>query len=534
MALQTALRKFYLVDMAVLLICIAVFLFLFSYFLPKQDGPTTHGSAHFISKSEHLRKRNKGFLIDTKSLDVRTSCQHLILVGGSGTGKTQRLLLKTVFSQCDKKNSSLIVLDPKKEIQSITQGYCEAKGMKVYSLDLITPEYSHSWNCFENISSDDIDDLVSRMYEITNQNSSQQESIWKYGTISLISVIIYTLFHYQQGSFLNLSNVLHTLNMLQVYPQKVMNWIQQHSPNEQVYLKARTFLAQEVKIRDGQLSGAIAVLSAFVPQVVQKVSNVTTLPSLETLRSERSIIYLCLPIGKEDVYRPFISLFLSSFMNEVVNTPSRSSDLHLAFILEEFSTLNIPAYASILATIRQRRAMTYHCIQNIEQLFDRYSQFQAETILSNCSTWIIMPGLKSIKSQNFVKQSLLGSATVSRKNGSTESEHHTARYLLTNDELRRMDSEQAILITGSEEPMFIYPKPLYKSWWLKRKFGLKNKDGELVSKHASFPFVNAHQEPSFLSFDSDSQSQSTHEHEQETVLSFQERLEALLKKSNNE
>ena len=437
--------------MAVLLICIAVFLFLFSYFLPKQDGPTTHGSAHFISKSKHLRKRNKGFLIDTKSLDVRTSCQHLILVGGSGTGKTQRFLLKTVFSQCDKKNSSLIVLDPKKEIQSITQGYCEAKGMKVYSLDLITPEYSHSWNCFENISSDDIDDLVSRMYEITNQNSSQQESIWRYGTISLISVIIHTLFHYQQGSYLNVSNVLHTLNMLQVYPQKVMN---------------------------------------------------------------------------------FISLFLSSFMNEVVNTPSRSSDLHIAFILEEFSTLKIPAYASILATIRQRRAMAYHCIQNIEQLFDRYSQFPAETILSNSSTWIIMPGLKSIKSQNFVKQSLLGSATVSRRNESTESEQHTARYFLTNDELRRMDSEQAILITGSEEPMFIYPKPLYKSWWLKRKYGLKNKDGELVSKHSSFPFINAHLEPTFLSFDSDSQ--STHNNEQETILSFQERLEALLNKSNNE
>lgn len=515
--------------MTTLIITLMVFLFLFSFFLPNKANPTTFGSAKFSKKSSELGWFSKGFMITKKALDVSTSCQHLLLMGGTGSGKSQRHLIKQVFHFARHRKTSLLVLDPKMEIKELTEGYCLHKGLKTYTLNLMQPAFSHSWNCLENIHENDIEDIVSRMYDITNAAANQQDSIWSFGSKSLISLIIKILKKYQNGHYLNLNNVMHIMQMLQVYPQKVTKWIEKFSPDEESKLEAKRFVAQESKIRDGQLSGAVSVISAMLPKVVKKISNATTLPSLQTIRTEPSIIYICLPIGKDEVFRPIISLYLSSLMNEIVNTNLSKDDLPIAMILEEFAQLiKVPNYSSILAVIRSRKCMLYHCIQAVEQLYDRYGQFAAETILANNNSYIIMPGLKSLKSQEFVKTSLLGKSTISRKGNSSDFENHSARYLMTNDEIRKLDKDLAIFVCGNEDPVLISPKPLYKDWWLKFLYGLKNRNAILMSKHPVPPFLNANQENELVPFEElelipDSS---------ERILSFQERLEALLPKKD--
>jgi type IV secretion system protein VirD4 len=513
--------------MGTLIIILLAFLFLFSFFLPKKAGPTTFGSAKFSNKSSELKWMNKGFLVTKKALDASTSCQHLLLMGGTGSGKSQRHLIKQIFHLARKGKTSLIVLDPKMEIKELTEGYCIHKGLKTYTLNLMQPEFSHSYNCLEDVEDNDIEDVVARMYEITNELANQQDSIWSYGSKSLISLIIKILKKYDNGYYLNLSNVFHVMQMLQVYPQKVTDWMQSYAPDEQSKLEAKRFTAQESKIRDGQLSGAVSVISAMLPEVVKKISNTTTIPSLSDIRKESSIIYICLPIGKDEVFRPIISLYLSSLMNEIVNTNLSKGDLPIAMILEEFAQLvKVPNYSSILAVIRSRRCMLYHCIQAVEQLYDRYGQFAAETILANNNSYIIMPGLKSLKSQEFVKQSLLGKSTITRKANSSDYENHSARFLMTNDEIRKLDKEKAIFVCGNEDPVLISPKPLYKDWWLKFLYGLEKRSGSLMCKHPVYPYVNSHQATSFVPFQ---------DHESpDRIKSFQERLEALLPKNDND
>jgi len=519
--------------MTTLITILLVFLFLFSFILPKEASPTTFGSAKFSKKSSQLGWWNKGFLITKKALDIRTSCQHLLLIGGSGSGKSQRHLIKQIFHFARRGKTSLLVLDPKMEIKELTEGYCLHKGMKTYTFNLMQPECSHSWNCLENIHENNIEDIVSRMYEITNEAANQQDSIWSYGSKSLISLIIKVLKAYEQGYYLNLNNVLHVMQMLQVYPQKVTSWMQEYAPDERSKLEARRFVAQESKIRDGQLSGSVSVISAMLPEVVKKISNVTTFPNLSDIRNEPIIIYICLPIGKDEVFRPIISLYLSSLMNEIVNTNVSKNDLPIAMILEEFAQLiKVPNYSSILAVIRSRNCMLYHCIQAVEQLYNRYGQFAAETILANNNSYIIMPGLKSLKSQNFVKESLLGKSTISRKGNSTEYENHSARYLLTNDEIRKLDSEKSIFICGNEDPVLISPKPLYKNWYLKMLYGLRNRNGILESKYPVMPFQNTNQQTALVPFENsqdDTESQT-----EDQILSFEERLQALLPRQDSE
>jgi len=66
-------------------------------------------------------------------------------------------------------------------------------------------------------------------------------------------------------------------------------------------------------------------------------------------------------------------------LNEIVNTPLQKHDRPLAMIFEEFAQcISIPNYISILATIRSRNCMIYHCIQAVEQLYKRYGSFEAD------------------------------------------------------------------------------------------------------------------------------------------------------------
>jgi len=224
--------------MEVLLFGILFFLFVFSFFLPKKAGPTTYGSAKFEKRSKQLSWLKKGFLITRKALDVRTSCASLMLVGGSGSGKSQRHLIRQIFHFASSQKTNIIVLDPKQEVKELTEGYCQHKGYTTYTFNLIDPQWSHSWNCFDNIQEMDIEDIVARMYTITNQESEKnQEAIWSYGSKAIIALICKILFHYQQGQHLNLQNLHRLLSLLQVQPKKLLFWVKNNIDNDSFFLK---------------------------------------------------------------------------------------------------------------------------------------------------------------------------------------------------------------------------------------------------------------------------------------------------------
>jgi len=101
---------------------------------------------------------------------------------------------------------------------------------------------------------------------------------------------------------------------------------------------------------------------------------------------------------------------------------------------------------------------------------------------------------------------------------------------MTNDEIRKLDSELAIFVCGNDDPVLISPKPLYRDWWLKWKYGLRNSRGKLESKYPTLPYVNSDQETYLISLDDEDQNGFS---DTERALSFQERLEVILKQKHN-
>ncbi len=455
---------------------ILTLLFLVSFVIPRIKK-VDYGSARFDKRSSILKLSNKGVKIGFKSLSRKESYKHTILVAPTGSGKTQNLILKNVY-HLSAKGNSLVINDPKMELWNLCSGWMQTQDMQVYVLNLQDINNSVSWNPFDALKPSEFQGLVTDMYDMVNKGSNT-ESIWRYGTIEMISLIAQVL--HDSNEDLHLPNILQTIKQLQAFPKKTGQWMHHQTDDEETMLSIDRMLNQDEKIFHGIVSGAMSVMIPFTPSALLKIQTHTTLPSIADIRRIRSALFLALPIGKESTYAPFITLLLSRLFNDIINTPLNKTDKPLVFMLEEFAQLlPIPNYQSIISTVRSKKVMLFHCLQNLDQLTDRYDTSVSEIICNNCSHWIMLAGIKSNKTLTYIKESLVGITTF--QGGKDNNDKFNGRPLMTKDEIRRLPANTALFVSANNLPVLIKMKPLYRSWWLKRKYNLRKDDGNLVSK----------------------------------------------------
>lgn len=457
---------------------VIVLLLIVSFFVPKKTK-TTYGSASFEHKSKLLKRNHKGFKIGKKSLSADQSTQHLLLLAPSGQGKTQKVILKNCFHLLDK-GHSLIVTDPKMELLPLISGYAKQKcGADVYVLNIQEPHKSITWNPLTSVANGNFTGLISDMYEITNAGT-KTESIWKVNTIEILVTLCKVLARVQDGLYLNLPNLHYLLQQLQAEPDTTSLWLQQQEVDELTKLSIRRFIAQDDKVFHGILSGAVSVVTAFVPDEIRPLTMTSTLPDIRDFRTQQSLLILALPIGKEQVYQPYISVLLKHLFDRIIQHPTQASDKYIGCILEEFGQLTIPNYPSIISTVRARKMMLLHCLQNLDQLSLRYNADIAAIIANNCSHWLLLPSIKSSSTLSYIRESLLGTMT------NMCNDREIGRSLLNNDEIRRLPSGTGLLVSANLQPVLLRLKPLYRSWCQRKKYGLRNQGGQL---HSIFPPV---------------------------------------------
>ena len=501
-------------------IVLVIALFVYSFFIPKRKL-ITHGSAELKSDSKKLSYWNKGFKIGNKSLTINDSTRHVCLVAPSGSGKSQTLILPNVFHLAAK-DCSLICLDIKAELTNITSAYLVRLGLSVHVINLIEPEKSEFWNVLEDVENNNFQSLVTDMYDIAN-SGKETESIWRYGTIEVITIFCQVLNNYQKRRYLNLANLLRLLRLAQSHPKRISAWMLNACEDEHLIEAIERLFTVDEKIFHGQMSGATATIIPFVSDDLKLISSKTTLPSIKTFRERQSCLFITLPIGRESQFMPYVTLLTKRLFDQIINSKTKKTDRYIAFLLDEFGQMTISGYPSIISTIRSKRTMLFHSLQNFEQISYRYNKDVAQIIANNCTTWILLSGSKSEATLSFVSESLIGKTTHIKKDGQTVS-----RLLLNKDEIRRLPNNSALFITGNEQPALLKLKPLYKSWYLKWRYGLKSVGGELVSLYEPVRHFNqTHIE--YIDFNEINENETYH-NEDESFLSFKERLEKLLPK----
>ncbi|MBK9638732.1 MAG: TraM recognition domain-containing protein, partial [Bacteroidetes bacterium] len=124
-------------------------------------------------------------------------------------------------------------------------------------------------------------------------------------------------------------------------------------------------------------------------------------------------------------------------------------------LIDEASSLNLPTLPLAVANCRKHNAGILILLQDYNQLIHNYGKYNADAIRANCTTKMFFTGL----SHELTKEL---EVTLGKFEYEDEKKNKAIRPLLTNDEIRTMKSNQALIISGNHNPMIARLRPYYK------------------------------------------------------------------------
>jgi len=129
--------------------------------------------------------------------------------------------------------------------------------------------------------------------------------------------------------------------------------------------------------------------------------------------------------------------------------------MDIFLLIDEASSLNLPTLPLAFANVRKHRSGIMLLLQDFNQLVHNYGKYEADGIKSNCFAKMYFTG-QSLETATELERTLGKYEYVDKE----EKKH--IRPLMTNDEIRMMDINRALLVCGNHPPIKVKLVPYYK------------------------------------------------------------------------
>ncbi|MGE4557670.1 MAG: type IV secretory system conjugative DNA transfer family protein [Desulfovibrionaceae bacterium] len=410
---------------------------------------------------------NTGLVLSDKyRLSEPASMMHVLVLGGSGSGKTSGFLapnLAQLPGACP-----VIVNDPK---GSLLERYAPvlAVSHRISCLNMVDPENSCHFNPVSACRSpEQLDSLVATLL------AADQELFWKHNAASMVRGLATALLDHPDEKYHNLTNLSFLIDSLQrgrsdkPVGESLMVFMRTHlkSKHPRQFQKFMAQFGSSEKMVQGWASTANAALDPLISPDLQKVSCTNDLP-LDRLRDEPHAIFLTIPPAKSRRCFAFMSLFYAHLFDRLLSRLPEPGDHPVYLLLDEFPAMHLPDFAEIIAQAREfRLSLTLIC-QSLSQLSKRYGSDDAKVIMENCGTRILLPGLEHSVAKQFA-EALGRIETKDPKTGVTE-----RRDVASPQEISRL-RDQALVFSTNKKPALI---PFVKIHDNRRLRGLRGAPG---------------------------------------------------------
>lgn len=178
------------------------------------------------------------------------------------------------------------------------------------------------------------------------------------------------------------------------------------------------------------------------------------------LKLRNMTVFLVLPPDRLATYSRWLRLLISQSLTDMARDPARPPEPVL-YLLDEFAALgHLAPIERAMGLMAGYGVQLWPILQDIHQLRATYGQ-RAGTFLSNAGVLQVF-GVNDHDSARLVSD-LLGQETVvfqtmaramdSEQSGISYSQHHTARPLLTPDEVRNLPSQTELLFLVGKRPI---------------------------------------------------------------------------------
>jgi len=399
---------------------------------------------------------------------------HNLVIGATGSGKTQSTILPTI-KVLAKKGESMICTDPKGELYEKTGSMLKEKGYNIILLNFRNPQRGNAWNpltlpyrLYKSGNQDKaielLDDLaLNILYEENNGNA---DPFWEKTSADYFSGLALGMFEDTTEDKININSISLTTTVgedkcgASTYVKEYFNM---KDPNSAAYINASgTIMAPN------ETKGSIIAVFKQKIKLFSSRENLSEMLSysdfeLESIGKQKTAVFIIIQDEKK-TYHSLATIFVKQCYETLIDVAQSNGgklNCRTNFLLDEFA--NMPPLKDVTTMItaaRSRQIRFTMIIQNFAQLKQVYGDQNAETIKGNCGNLIYLISTELAALEEISK---LCGEVKSKKDDKTAS-----TPLVTISDLQRMKQFDQIVLRMRKQPFKTSFTPDFKIDWGKK------------------------------------------------------------------
>lgn len=427
----------------------------------------THGSARFATNKEiaPLTRSDTGLLIgrDPKSKNLMRydGPAHLLTMAPTRTGKGVGTIIPNLLTA----DRSVICIDPKGENAKIAGRAREQFG-PVHILDPfgVTGMRSSAFNPLDTLdpASLDVAEDASTLADalVFDEPGMAGEAHWNEEAKALISGLLLKIVAVESPGRRHLGTLREYLT---VAPETFAALLKRMQDSDEagglIARAANRHLGKSDREAAGVLSAAQRHTHFLDSPRMTTVLNRSDFRFAD-LKHGNVTVFLVLPPDRLSTYSRWLRLLVSQSLLDMARDPVKPP-VPVLYLLDEFAALgHLAPVERAMGLMAGYGVQLWPILQDVHQLRATYGQ-RAGTFLSNAGVLQVF-GVNDHDSARLVSD-LLGQETVvfqtmaraldSEKSGISYSQQHTARPLLTPDEVRNLPAQGQLLFLAGQRPI---------------------------------------------------------------------------------
>ena len=405
-----------------------------------------------------------------KKIWVDNGEAHNIVVGSTGSGKTQAIVFPLVQSLA-KRGESMIITDPKGEIYENTANMLRERGYNIVILNFRNPQNGNAWNplglpytLYKEGNTDKAIELLDDLAKNILYDENSKDPYWENAGADYFSGLALGLFEDAKPEEVN----LNSMNLMSSLGEERFggpnnNYIKEYfngkDPSKPAYINASgtVFTAEETKQ---------GVLSTFKQKVkiFSSRDNLSEMLSysdfdMKEIGRKRTAVFMIVQDEKKTLH-PLATIFIKQCYETLIDVAQESGGklpYRTNFILDEFANMPPLKDVTTMVTAARSRLIRFtFIIQNYAQLTQVYGKENAETIKGNCNiTYLISSELQALEELS----KMCGEVK------SKEKDKTASTPLVTVSDLQRLSQYEVISLRLRTMPFKTKLVPNFKMNW---------------------------------------------------------------------
>ena len=396
---------------------------------------------------------------------------HTLVIGATGSGKTQTVIFPTVKILA-KKRESMIITDPKGEIFEETANMLRAKGYQVIILNFRDPQNGNAWNPMDlpyklysegnkDKAIELLDDLALNI--LYDENNKGGDPFWEKTSADYFSGVALGLFEDAKKNEININSISLATSVGEDKfggSTYIKEYFQAKDPTSAAYIKATSTVMAANETKQSILSVFRQKIQLFASR--ENLSEMLSHSDIDlrSIGEKPTVVYIVIQDEKK-TYHSLVTILLKQIYETLISVAQEHGGalpVRTNFLLDEFA--NMPPLKDVTTMItaaRSRQIRFTMIIQNFAQLEQVYGKEQAETLRGNCGNtiYLVTTELKALE-----EISKMCGEVKSKKDEKTSS-----TPLVTVTDLQKMKENEVIILRLRMSPFKTKFTPNYKINW---------------------------------------------------------------------